>query len=154
MPRALLPLIDADTDAAVAAAGPVLESFADRYPPRWRRGMHAKLGLSEDQPDDGALVDDLLALLRAGSVDFTSCFRALSSAARGDAQPARSLFADPAGFDAWSERWLSRLPSEASERQAIADAMDRVNPLYIPRNHLVEEALEAATAATSSRSTG
>jgi uncharacterized protein YdiU (UPF0061 family) len=143
--EALLPLIDPDTDAAVTTAGVVLESFAGRYRRYWSRGMHAKLGLSEDQPDDGALVDDLLALMRAQDVDFTSCFRALSSTARGDAQPARSLFDDPSGFDAWSERWLSRLPSEASERKATADAMDRVNPLYIPRNHHVEDALTSAT---------
>jgi uncharacterized protein YdiU (UPF0061 family) len=143
--EALLVLIDTDADAAIAAASGVLESFAGRYRQYWSDAMHAKLGLSDDQPDDGALVDDLLALLRAGSVDFTSSFRALSSTARGDAQPARSLFGDSSGFDAWSERWLSRLPSDPSERQAIAEAMDRVNPLYIPRNHLVEEALEAAT---------
>ncbi len=144
--EALLPLIDADTDAAITAAGGVLESFAGRYRRYWNRAIHAKLGLADDQPDDGALVDDLLALLRADTVDFTSCFRALSSTARGDAQPARSLFGDRSGFDAWSERWLSRLPSAPARRQAIADAMDRVNPIYVPRNHLVENALTAATA--------
>jgi uncharacterized protein YdiU (UPF0061 family) len=58
----------------------------------------------------------------------------------------RSLFAEPAAFDAWAERWGARLASEAGEPGAIADAMDRVNPVYVPRNHQVEEALAAATA--------
>jgi uncharacterized protein YdiU (UPF0061 family) len=83
------------------------------------------------------LVDDLLTLLRADHVDHTSFFRGLGSAARGNAEPARNLFLDLAGFDAWAEHWRALGPD--------AEAMDRVNPVYIPRNHLVEEALAAAT---------
>jgi len=83
------------------------------------------------------LVDELLVLLREGHVDHTSFFRSLGRAARGDVDPARNLFLDLAGFDGWFERWRALGPD--------ADAMDRVNPVYIPRNHLVEEALAAAT---------
>ena len=91
-------------------------------------------------PDDAAtsaLVDELLTLLQDGRVDHTSFFRTLAAAARGDAGRVRSLFADVAAFDAWSERWRALGPDP--------DLMDRVNPIYIPRNHLVEEALAAAT---------
>jgi uncharacterized protein YdiU (UPF0061 family) len=88
----------------------------------------------------------LIAERATVTVDYTSCFRALSAALRGDATRARSLFADPSAFDVWSERWLARLSSPASDPRAIADAMDRVNPVYIPRNHLIENALTAATA--------
>jgi uncharacterized protein YdiU (UPF0061 family) len=129
--EALLPVIDDDTDTAVAAATEVLESFPPRYGEYFTRGMRAKLGLAEETPDDGALIDDLLALLHAQEVDFTSFFRALPASA------GRSLFADPSPFDAWEERWRARRPDRA--------AMDRVNPLYIPRNHHVEDALTAAT---------
>ncbi|MEA2234699.1 MAG: serine/tyrosine/threonine adenylyltransferase [Solirubrobacteraceae bacterium] len=142
----LLPLLDVETDTAIAAADGVLQSFPDRYRAYWSDGMRAKLGLADGRPEDGALIDDLLALLHAQGVDFTSCFRALSSSARGDTEPARSLFDEPSAFDAWSERWRARLSSEASDPHAIADAMDRVNPVYIGRNHHVEEALAAATA--------
>jgi uncharacterized protein YdiU (UPF0061 family) len=83
-------------------------------------------------------VDELLPLLTAGHVDHTSFYRALGSAARGDVGPARNLFLDLAGFDGWVQRWRGLGPD--------ADGMDRVNPVYIPRNHLVEEALSAATA--------
>ena len=131
--EALLPLIEADTDAAVAAATEVLRSFGERFAGHWTAGMRAKLGGVED----GALVTDLLGLMREQGVDYTEGFRALSGAARGEAKPARALFVDPAAFDAWAERWLAHAPD--------AEAMDRVNPVYIPRNHLVEEALAAAT---------
>ncbi len=141
----LLPLIHDEPETAIAAATDVLQSFPDRYDEYWGRGMGAKLGLADGGREDSALSEDLLALLHAQRVDFTSCFRALSSAVLGDGAPARSLFAEPSAFDAWSDRWRAQLSSQASDLRVIAEAMDRVNPLYIPRNHLVEEALAAAT---------
>ena len=75
--------------------------------------------------------------MQAARVDLTTFFRALGRAARGDAEPARGLVLDLAAFDAWLERWRALGPD--------GDAMDRVNPVYIPRNHLVEAALAAAT---------
>ncbi len=137
---------DADPDAAVAAAVEVLESFPGRFGDHWRRGMRAKLGLTDARPDDAALVDDLMALLQAQRVDHTSYFRALSAAVRGDAAPARSLFSEPPAFDAWAERWRARLAAQDTDPAAVAAAMDRVNPVYVPRNHQVEQALEAANA--------
>jgi serine/tyrosine/threonine adenylyltransferase len=91
------------------------------------------------------LIDDLFALLRDQAVDHTSAFRALAAVLREDAGPARSLFEDPSGFEAWSVRWRERLTHEPSDAQQIASAMDRVNPVYIPRNHQVEAALASAT---------
>jgi uncharacterized protein YdiU (UPF0061 family) len=142
----LLPLLDAETNAAVEAATRVLQSFPERYGASWRAGMRAKLGLTEDEGDtDDALVDDLLGLMQAQRVDFTSGFRALASCARGDAAPIRALFTASTESDAWLERWRARLAFERRDVAAVADAMDSVNPVYIPRNHLVEEALSAAT---------
>ena len=142
----LLPLLDADGDAAHAAAGDVLRSFPERYDAYWVGGMRAKLGLGSGAGDDDALIDDLLALLLAQRVDFTSCFRALSATALGDPAQARSLFAEPDAFDAWSERWLAELSARGCDPHVVAEAMDRVNPVYIARNHHVEDALQAATA--------
>jgi uncharacterized protein YdiU (UPF0061 family) len=137
--EALLPLLHEDQEQAVALAVEALETFAPRYQAAWSAGMHAKLGLPEGLDDavTGPLAEELLALLQANHVDHTSFFRGLGAAARGDAEPARNLFLDLAGFDAWAERWRALGPD--------ADAMDRVNPVYIPRNQLVEEALAAAT---------
>jgi uncharacterized protein YdiU (UPF0061 family) len=108
--------------------------------------MAAKLGLSDVTPDDGALVDDALELLHGEGIDMTSFFRALSSSLGEDGGPARSLFVDPAPFDVWAARWRARLVAQGATPEATAEAMNRVNPAYIPRNHLVEEALEAGTA--------
>jgi len=134
----LLPLIDEDATTAVDAATEVVSSFVERYETYWASGMAAKLGL---EAPDAALVQDLLALLHAQRVDFTTFFRALSSHLRGGR--ARYLFTEPDAFDAWVARWEALLPPD---RSAVAAAMDRVNPVYIPRNHVVEEALAAATA--------
>jgi serine/tyrosine/threonine adenylyltransferase len=141
----LLPLIDDDTDAAVELATTVLRTFADRYFERSGAGMRAKLGLGDEQPGDGDLLDDLLSLLHDQQVDFTSFFRTLSSSLRDEPVRARALFDEPLAFDVWSARWLTRLAAEGRATPATADGMDRVNPIYIPRNHLVEEALAAGT---------
>jgi uncharacterized protein YdiU (UPF0061 family) len=132
----LLPLFAADGEEAVALATESLGGFRRQYDAAWAAGMRAKLGLPEDV-DAEALVGGLLALLQDSHVDYTSFFRHLGRAARGDTEPARGLFIDLAGFDEWLARWRGLGPD--------ADAMDRVNPVYIPRNHLVEEALAAAT---------
>ena len=108
--------------------------------------MRAKLGLNQAGDRTGALIDDLLTLLYEQAVDYTSSFRALSASLRGDAAPAHTLFAEPSAFDAWADRWREQLAHEPSDPDETATAMDRVNPLYIPRNNKVEEALTAATA--------
>jgi uncharacterized protein YdiU (UPF0061 family) len=137
--EAMLPLLADDEQDAVAVATRALGAFRDHYSATWTAGMRAKIGLADgpDPTEASQLVRDLVALVQADHVDHTSFFRALATAARGDAEPARGLFLDLAGFDAWTVRWLELSPD--------ADAMDRVNPAYVPRNHLVEEALAAAT---------
>ena len=149
--EAILGLIDdEDDDVAIEKASAALQSFSDRFEGYWDAGMRAKLGLVDapvaDDAVDAALVVDLLALMQADRVDWTGFFRALSAAVRGDAGPARAYFADPAGFDAWAERWEAARARTGADPAATADAMDRVNPVYVPRNHLVEAALTAATA--------
>jgi uncharacterized protein YdiU (UPF0061 family) len=140
--EAMLPLFDADTDRAIEMATAVLQSFPERFQTAWSDEMHAKLGLPRDAAGGDVLVADLLSLMAEQRVDYTSCLRSLSSTARGDATAARSLFGDPDAFDAWVACWEAGL---GDDRAAIADRMDRVNPIYIPRNHLVEAALAAAT---------
>lgn len=137
--EALLPLLHEDEEQAVAIATEALGHFKDDYSAVWSAGARAKIGLRDDV-DTGAasaLVEDLLTLLEEHQVDHTSLFRSLSAAATGSAQRARDLFGDSTGFDDWLQRWLRLQPD--------AELMDQVNPLYIPRNHLVEEALASAT---------
>ena len=138
--EALLPLFADDQEQALAIAQDSLGRFGALYQDALASGMRAKLGLPEATADDVAvpLMNDLIAQLQQSHVDYTSFFRDLGAAARGDAEPARGLFLDLAAFDAWLARWRALTPD--------AEVMDGVNPVYIPRNHLVEEALTAATA--------
>ncbi len=135
----LLPLIDDDIETAAQTATEALAEFRRHYAHAWYGGMARKLGLPEGLADDvlTPLVDDLVALLQGSHPDMTGFFRSLGQAARGDREPARSTVLDLAAFDEWAARWLALEPA--------ADAMDAVNPVYVPRNHLVEEALAAAT---------
>ena len=137
--EALLPLLHDDQEQAVGLATEALGGYRRRYAAAWSQGLRTKLGLPEDADETvvSALVDELLPRLQESRVDFTSFFRALATAARGDIGPVRGLFVDPVAAEDWLERWRALEPDGA--------AMDRVNPLYIPRNHLVEEALAAAT---------
>ncbi|MCD9197757.1 protein adenylyltransferase SelO [Aeromicrobium wangtongii] len=133
--EALLPLLADDQERAVELAVESLGMFRSRYAASYSAGFAAKLGLTGA---DAALGDELLGLFHASHVDWTGGFRALSSAARGDTAPVRDLFIDLAGIDDWLARWRALDPDPA--------LMDRTNPVHIPRNHLVEEALDAATA--------
>jgi len=143
--EALLPLFDEEQEAAVAAATERLQTFPERCDRAWTAGMRAKLGLTEAGETSDALVADLLRLLQEHRVDYTSTVRALSAVLRGDAFAARAAFAGAPAFDAWLGRWREQLAHEGSDAERIAAAMDRVNPVYIPRNHQVEAALAAAT---------
>lgn len=128
----LLPLLAEGGDQAVELATGALEKFGPQFEAAWSAGMRAKLGLSADVDDEAAraVIDDMLGLLQQNRTDYTSFFRDLGRTARGEAPIA-------GGFDQWLERWRALHPDTA--------AMDRINPIYIPRNHLVEEALSAAT---------
>jgi uncharacterized protein YdiU (UPF0061 family) len=141
----LLHVVDDDTDAAVAAVTEVLRTFPERYRRHWGDGMRSKLGLADERPGDDEIVGDLLGLMQEHRVDHTVGLRSLSSAVRGDVERTRSAFAGGHAFDAWLARWAQRLAAEDRHADAVAAGMDRVNPVYIPRNHLVEEALTTAT---------
>ena len=142
----LLPLLGDDADAAVASATDVLTSYRDRFRVHWQAGMRAKLGLASAAEDDQLLFDDLLITMHAHKVDYTSLFRALATIPSGDDGPLRSIVDDPAAFRPWLDRWLARLEADGRPADDVAAAMNRVNPVYIARNHLVEEALDAAAA--------
>ncbi len=150
--EALLPLLAGsdDEDAvkrAVAEATEVIDAFPALYRAALLQGQRAKLGLQRADDGDAALAADWLALLHAHGVDFTLAWRRLADAAAGDDAPLRALFADREAPGAWLERWRARCAAEDADAHAAADRASRmrlVNPLVIPRNHRVEEALAAA----------
>ena len=155
--EALLPLLSADPEQALAMATEVVDAFPAQYRRHLLRGQRAKLGLRRAEPGDdsadAALAEDWLALLHAGRVDFTLGWRRLADAAAGDDAPLRALFDDARAPDAWLARWRARCASEcdsaargsAPAGAERARAMRSVNPYVIARNHRVEEALAAAS---------
>jgi serine/tyrosine/threonine adenylyltransferase len=141
----LIPHVDTNKDRAIELLTEMIECIQPLYESYWLAGMRSKLGLSTEDILDQELINDLLKLMEAGQADFTLVFRRLSQALREDSTSVRNLFKEPEAFDAWAVRWQKRLEQEEVVAETTAQEMDRVNPIYIPRNHKVEEALAAAT---------
>jgi uncharacterized protein YdiU (UPF0061 family) len=144
----LLPLLDAEQTTAIEIAKTSLAEFSEIFDAAYQAGMRQKLGLFTAQPDDAALAHDLLAAMAANQADFTLTFRRLGDAALDPAHDAalRSLFADPAAYDAWAVSWRARLASEPQDAATRHQAMQAVNPAFIPRNHRVEAMIQSAMA--------
>ncbi len=145
--EALLPLLAPEQEAGIEVAKAALDEFAPRFEDAWSRRVYAKIGLPAPAPAaEQAELDLLQELLRLlHKKDFTRSFRSLSDVLRGEDMNAHAAFVDPPALDAWIARWRAALAAAGIDEAAAADAMDRVNPIYIPRNHLVEEALAAAS---------
>jgi uncharacterized protein YdiU (UPF0061 family) len=142
----LLPLLAEDKDAAVIEAQEAIDAFTSGFESAYAAGLSRKLGLFQSRPDDLSLAQDLFERMARNGVDFTLIFRRLCDAATnpdGDAA-LRNLFTDPSSFDDWAVRWRHRLAKEGGEANERRTAMRAANPAFIPRNHLVEEAISAA----------
>jgi serine/tyrosine/threonine adenylyltransferase len=142
----LLPIIDADGDRAVALAGEALAVFSTRFADESQAGMRRKLGLAAHEDGDAALADDLLDAMHRNQADFTLTFRGLCEAAEGEAADpgVRSSFGNPRDYDQWAARWRARLARDPLDPRSRAAAMRQVNPAVIPRNHRIEQVIEAA----------
>lgn len=142
----LLPLMDSENpDRAVPAATGILQEFVVCYEAAWLDGMRAKLGLQGTAETDRDLAVGWLELLEAQNVDFTLAWRRLADAAAGNTKPLDELFHDGQALSGWLGRWRQRVAQESIDGAARGIAMNAVNPLYIPRNQRVEEALAAAS---------
>lgn len=143
----LLELIDTDPQGALEKANAALDGFQARFEAHFHAGLNAKLGLAEPHDGDVDLAFDLLERMSKNEADMTLTFRRLSAldgqTSEND-ESVRELFRQPESFDAWAARWRQRLTAETctdSERQA---AMRAVNPAFILRNHLAQQAVDAA----------
>ena len=141
----LLPCLADDTQEALALAQHAVESFSDRYAQHWLAVMRRKLGLpqSTDHAADTALAEDWLSLLNNHPADTTQAWRALADAAEGSTTTLHKLFGDDTILAPWLNRWQARWGGEDAHTRATG--MRNTNPALIPRNHIVEEALTAAT---------
>lgn len=132
-----------DQDAAIAQLTETLETFPALYQDHWLAGMRKKLGLITERDEDLDLANDLHSLMQEAGSDYTRTFRALSRVADGD-EGALDGLVSAEGTKDWIARYQHRLTHDG-DGVARVDAMDAVNPIYIPRNHKVEEVLSAAS---------
>ncbi|MGB0694335.1 MAG: protein adenylyltransferase SelO [Rhodospirillaceae bacterium] len=139
--EALLPLIAEDPETAVTIATETLTGFQGLYAQRSTAMMRRKLGLIGAEDDDSALIYELLSWMEEAGVDYTNGFRSLSAA---EALPATGQFGEKK-FQDWQIRWQERLSRNTGPIEDARALMAAANPVYIPRNHKVEEALDAAS---------
>jgi len=138
--EALLPLFDADQARALERANACLATFETRFQYHWLAGMRAKLGLLDDEPEDAALAEGLLTWMHATRADFTSTFARLAPGGAADAMAQHD-----AAFGVWHTAWQARLARQPHSPEVVTAEMQLRNPAVIPRNHLVDAALTAAT---------
>lgn len=135
----LLPLLHDDQDQAVKLAQYEISTFAELYQNNWLDGMRAKLGLYNKEPEDELLIKDLLSMMQKYRADYTNTFLSLTFNTHEDTD----LFTSEE-FAHWQELWQARLSRQEESKEASHELMKNSNPGIIPRNHRVEEALEAA----------
>ncbi|PZD97385.1 YdiU family protein [Paenibacillus sambharensis] len=137
--ESLLPLLHHDEDQAVKLAEEAISDFPGLYHGYWLAGMRAKLGIRNEEEEDETLIKDLLGMMREHRTDYTNTFRALTH----DRIEETGL-ANAEQFGKWYERWKARLGGQQDAWEASRELMRSANPAVIPRNHRVEEALDAA----------
>ncbi|WP_209368669.1 protein adenylyltransferase SelO [Priestia megaterium] len=137
--EALLPLLDQDIEKAVEIAQSAVTEFPKFYRENWLAGMQAKLGLFNEEKEDEALFQELLTIMKTYKADYTNTFRALTFDKLGNSD----LF-ESEEFAQWQELWQKRLGRQQQSKAESQELMKNNNPAVIPRNHRVEEALDAA----------
>lgn len=141
--EALLPLIESDQNKAVALAEEVLARFPKEFHRHHEAGLRAKLGLLREEEGDGKLAGQLLEAMRTAGADFTSTFVALATSLEKGRFKKGPLGENPL-FQEWYQQWSARLENQNLTKTEVIALMRRSNPVIIPRNHRVEEALTAA----------
>ncbi|MEG0472430.1 MAG: YdiU family protein [Solibacillus sp.] len=136
--ESLLPLIHEDVDEAIQFAQKTIEQFPRIYETYYYNGMREKLGIVTAEPGDETLVDELLAMMEEHKADYTNTLRALSENKR----PKETVF-QSLKFGEWEQRWLTRISQQGKTLEEALQVMQSVNPIVIPRNHQVEQAIQA-----------
>ncbi len=138
--ESLLPLLADDEQEALKLAQDTISQFPKLYYAQWLKGMREKLGIFNEEEKDKSLIEDLLNLMKENNADYTNIFLSLTF----DNQDSDSDLFGTEEFAQWHERWEARLERQQESKDASHQLMRKSNPAVIPRNHRVEEALEAA----------
>jgi serine/tyrosine/threonine adenylyltransferase len=140
--ESLLPLVPGEGEAVLDRVRGVLDTFPDRFARQYAAGARAKLGLATEADGDGELCAALLREMHAAGADFTATFAELDGLIETDR--GQDGLTDFTPSPEWLQAWRARLAQEPGAATEAAKRMRRVNPVVIPRNHRVEEALDAA----------
>lgn len=135
----LVPLLRDNEEEAVKLAQNAISDYPEQYRRNWLMGMRAKLGLFQEAPEDEGLIENLLNIMKQYRADFTNTFRALTYEKDG-----KSTLFQAEEFTQWYQQWQERLSRQEESEESSQELMRSNNPVVIPRNHKVEEALEAA----------
>ena len=145
--EAMLPLLADSDDKAVTEAESALEKFPDIFQTALVSGFTKKIGIENGDEDDWKIVQSLLALMHDSNADFTLTFRHLRNAAQDssetDDRPVIDLFQSPEPISKWLAEWRSHLQKAGISAEAATAQMLSVNPVFIPRNHRIEAAIQA-----------
>ena len=134
----LIPLINGDQDKAIKLATEVIDTFEKKYEEKWLGMMRSKIGLTDEDEKDKFLILDLLTWMHQNKVDYTNTFCHLMNF-----QTQNDIVYENNEFSDWKKRWQERLSQNSSSEKYI-NLMRSVNPIVIPRNHIVEDALKKA----------
>jgi uncharacterized protein YdiU (UPF0061 family) len=137
--EALLPLLHVNEAQAVKQAEDAVSDFTELYHRNWLAGMRAKLGIFNEELEDESLIEGLLSMMQKYRADYTNTFRALTFD-----KPEDTVLFGTTDFAQWHELWQSRLGRQQEQKDSSHQLMRNSNPALIPRNHRVEDALEAA----------
>lgn len=137
--ESLLPLLHENQNKAIELAENEITGFSQLYQNNWLAGMRKKLGIFNEEIEDGSLIEDLLNIMKKYRADYTNTFRALTLNKLSDT----AMFSTKE-FTSWYELWQERLSRQKESKDLSRELMQNNNPAVIPRNHRVEEALEAA----------
>lgn len=136
--EALIPILDDEEEAAVETAQEILSRYGSYFQTHWVNGMRDKLGFLSEESQDRALMDDLLDIMKKQESDYTNTFRALTLD-----RPEELPMYHSVAFSSWYDQWKKRLERQEQPLHLAFETMKKANPAIIPRNHRVEEALEA-----------
>ena len=142
--EALIGIVDPEPERSIQLLTDRIDKFPEIYTEFWLSGMRMKIGLTTEEAGDLELANDLLGVMERHGADYTNTMRNLASVVRTKDAGLQTFMEGSPELEAWLARWRERLAREEVAPEARAASMDAVNPVYIPRNHLVESALNAA----------
>jgi uncharacterized protein YdiU (UPF0061 family) len=140
----LIPLIDKNEQNAIDILTQKISSIQNKYEKAWLKVMSEKIGITKTQDGDLDLINHLLDIMKNEKADFTLVFRYLADFIVGKENLLINLFDNSKKINEWTDIWKNRIEKEGKFDKSLCIKMKKINPLYIPRNHLVENALDEA----------